>query len=76
MILYTIIPPEEIFAEEEWSQEAAPPLEVQVDGVILSVSPGKRGSARVERVISTNPEDYLRPSFQPGNLLLLSERDL
>ncbi|MDI3279890.1 MAG: YlzJ-like family protein [Bacillota bacterium] len=74
MILYTILPPEEIFAEE-WGEEAAAPVEVQVDGVILSVSPGGNGSARVERVISTNPEDYLHPFFQPGSPVFLAGRD-
>jgi hypothetical protein len=65
--IYTIVPEEQIFAE------AAPSLsqvfEVQYQGVPLQVHYQGGRSFRVDRVLSTDPADYLNQSVQPGVFL-------
>lgn len=66
MILYTIYPPEVIFHREE---EAPKRREVTLEGgVRLELTADADGQYRVNRLISTNPADYLDPRFQPGRL--------
>lgn len=62
-MLHTVIPIEDVLAT------AAPsPVygEVVMGGRRLVVSFTAEGSARLERLISTNPLDYLHPRLQPG----------
>jgi len=75
-MLYTIIPLEEVFAAPPWatgpSGSAAaphPPVPAVVGGVQILVSPSYDGRNRVERVISTDPADYLNPRLAPGALI-------
>lgn len=75
-MLYTIIPLEEVFAAPPWAtgqadSQAAPQPAVPavVGGVQVLVSPSHDGKNRVERVISTNPVDYLDPRLAPGSLI-------
>lgn len=49
----------------------APRLEMQVGGRILQVIPGSGGSGTIERLISTDPRDYLDPAWQPGSQIAL-----
>ncbi len=74
MMLYTIIPFEAIFDSET---ESGPP-ESSADEVVIkqgSVSlltqalPG--GQYKINRIISTDPEDYLKPEWQPGSIMSL-----
>lgn len=65
MLIYSVVPPEVVFGQDG----ASPPVweEVELAGggrVILRREPG--GRAVVERVISTEPRDYLDPTLQPG----------
>ena len=65
MILYTVVPPEEIFPEEEERTFVT----ARYQGVSVVVEPVGDGRARLERVLSTDPEDYLRSDLQPGAIL-------
>ena len=47
--------------------------EVELGGVTMVVSPGENGMGRVERLISPNPQDYLRPEWQPGAMVSLPQ---
>jgi len=49
-----------------------PPQELWVEGRLLLVEPQEGGMARVIRLISGNPQDYLDPRFQPGTLIRIS----
>ncbi len=76
-MLYTIVPIEDIFSGA-WDAGgnrgagltaeglAAPPVELPLGGRRLIVSPQPDGSARLVRLISTDPADYLDPRWQPG----------
>lgn len=71
-MLYTIVPHEEIFAEEH-----EPELVEVVRGEMrLVVSPMSTGEAQVVRVISSNPNDYLLSNYQPGQTIKLIASDL
>ncbi|HLT58375.1 MAG TPA: YlzJ-like family protein [Limnochordales bacterium] len=63
MILWTIVPVEWVLEEDGPS----PPLmDVAVGALRLVLEAGADGSARIHRVLSTDPADYLRPELQPG----------
>ena len=63
MILYTILPAEQIFAEG-----AAPQCEcVSLDGMILEGVKGPDG-LQISRVISTDPAVYLDSRYSPGQV--------
>ena len=77
-MLYTIVPLEDVFAALPWAanhpgstgEPTAPvaPVPAVVGGVQVLVSPSYDGRNRVERVISTDPTDYLKPWLFPGTL--------
>jgi hypothetical protein len=71
MILYTIFPEEVIFAEAETENQypEAPPVEIEKNGVRLMVRTLAGGRAEVIRVISTDPQDFMNPEWQPGMIL-------
>lgn len=47
-------------------EQGASPLEMMVEGRLVQVLPDGDGTGVVERLISTNPQDYLDPRWQPG----------
>jgi len=47
-------------------------LEIVYRGKLLLVEPVSATQARVIRLVSTDPADFLRPDFQPGRLVSLS----
>ncbi len=73
MLYYTIIPDEDLFSEEDGSQAEASLLEVKHNGVTMLVTPTGNGRGRIQRLISSNPADYLHPALQPGNEIPICE---
>lgn len=71
MILYTIYDPNVIFKPQSFSEKQANAsyLELNFDGITVQVSQTNNKDYRVERIISTNPSDYLNPRFQPGSII-------
>lgn len=65
-MFYTIYPLELV-----WEEAAvdAPRVELQVEGRSLVAVPGAGGQLMVERLLSTDPNDYLDPHLQPGAAL-------
>lgn len=72
MILYTIVPTEEIFTEPDPPQT----FEVVRGEMRLLVSAAGGARATVVRVISSNPNDYLNPTLQPGEVIPLDAGDI
>lgn len=65
MVLWTVIPPEQIFpAASDSSYE-----EVHYEGAFLLTERLARNQLRIIRILSTNPNDFLRQELQPGRLL-------
>ncbi|MGE5403668.1 MAG: YlzJ-like family protein [Candidatus Saccharibacteria bacterium] len=51
----------------DYCEQASEEIEVHFDGVSrLVIAPTGVNRGTVLRLISTNPQDYLRPEFQPG----------
>lgn len=73
-LLYTIVPPEAIFGfdgdmEEEETVGNKGELAIEVQGVSMLVEPAGMGCGRVRRILSTNPQDFLDPRWQPGAMI-------
>lgn len=69
MILWTVMPLDVVFppTENTLSYE-----EIEVDGTKLIVERLSVTEAKVVRVISSNPADFLNPNYQPGTRLTYS----
>lgn len=63
-MLYTVMPVEMVMG---WDDEASDLVEVEVEGILMQVSPDGQGGGVIQRLISSDPQDYLRAEFQPGN---------
>lgn len=74
-MLYTIVPIETIFEEEESSgigKFTPAPITIRRDGIELLAEQLPGGEYRIQRLISTNPQDFLNPKWQPGSILAIS----
>lgn len=67
MVLYTIIPPEEIFSDDAEPAQ----IEASMGGIRVLVTPLGDGTARLERLLSTDPDHFLVPELQPGTIVTL-----
>ncbi len=63
MIIYTPIPPEGLFG---MTDSTASYTELEVNGARLVVEQTGMNQCRVVRLISTDPNDYLKAEYQPG----------
>jgi len=68
-LLYTMMPLEVIFGTEAEEKETLTELELNIGEVRLLVQPLSGGRAVINRIISTNPNDYLNPTWQPGSII-------
>jgi len=73
MILYTIYDHNVIFRDgvigEQQTNANTSYSEINVDGIMVQVVQTSTEDIRVERIISTNPADYLNPKIQPGSII-------
>lgn len=72
MLLYTIIPLEIIFDEEDEKHalvESPKEIEIKNGQTSIMCQQLPSGEMRVNRIISTNPQDYLNPHWQPGAIM-------
>jgi hypothetical protein len=71
MILYTIYDPNVIFKNSGSGDQQVNSSysEMSVSGIMMQVSQTNNKDFRVERILSTNPADYLNPRFQPGSII-------
>ncbi len=67
MIYWTPLDIERVF--DGWDEMRNNLVETNYDGMLLQVEPLEHGTARVVRLISGNPMDYLRPDVAPGSLI-------
>jgi hypothetical protein len=65
MILYTIMDTEFVLRHE--TPKTTPKMkEIVLNGIRLEVNNMDEQNYIINRIISTNPSDYLRPEIQPG----------
>jgi hypothetical protein len=67
MILYTVLPLEDVYDGLE--EEIPPTTHMVRNGVLMEVEMCGDFEAKVVRVISSNPNDYLAADNQPGSIL-------
>lgn len=65
MILYTLMPVDAVLEGTDREYEID---EITIDGVKLLVEPVNSRFGKISRLISTNPQDYLKPQFSPGSI--------
>ncbi|NLY75843.1 MAG: hypothetical protein GX075_11165 [Firmicutes bacterium] len=72
MFLYTIISPEAIF-DESGSETGVAQNEVEIrrgeTSLVAQALPD--GQFKITRIISTDPQDYLKPEWQPGTIMTI-----
>jgi len=66
MILYTPMPLEAVL---EGIENVDDLQEIQLNGITMQVKVMDTGKAQIVRLISPNPQDYLNPSYAPGNYI-------
>jgi uncharacterized Fe-S radical SAM superfamily protein PflX len=68
MILYSVIPTEVIF---QGMEQYNPQYEViELQGVSMQVERISYNEARIVRLYSLNPQDFLNPELSPGTLIV------
>lgn len=66
-MLFTVVPLEDVLDGME--NDPVPTVEMSVGGVTMELELEENFQAKVVRVISTDPRDYLNSSFQPGSTI-------
>ncbi len=66
MILHTVIKPELIFNALQPTEQESNIRIIQWNNIKLEVKPAGESNYKINRIISTNPNDYLHPQLQPG----------
>lgn len=65
-MIHTVMPMEVIFPPQESVSQLK---EMPYSGVNLLVEQLPNGRSRIERIISSNPRDFLNPQLQPGSVI-------
>lgn len=63
MIFWTVVPLESLLEDDTGVPQL---VDVPLGQMRLLVETGSDGTARIHRVLSTDPADYLRLELQPG----------
>jgi len=71
VILYTVMPLEAVFAGDD---KAGSMLELDLGSRRLLVEPLPAGQARIVKLLSTDPADFLRPEWQPGQVITMNPK--
>ncbi len=71
MILYTIYDHNVVMGSSpsDNTENSLNYSEISIDGVQVEVSRYGNSDYQVQRIISTNPYDYLNPKIQPGTII-------
>ena len=72
-LLWSIVPTDRIFGTEIHTEYMMRQVPSAAATLVLSDAGG--GMGKVERLISTNPNHYLNPDWQPGSLVRLADFD-
>jgi len=74
MIHYTPLPLEQVF--EGFEQMKFNYREIQLGDATMIIDQVSSSEGRIVRLNSPNPQDYLNPKYQPGNMLQFTSFDL
>jgi len=73
LILHTIVPVQYIFGDFT-AQTRLNYRIIEWNNIKLEVLPAGKQGYQINRIISTNPFDYLNPSLQPGTIIRLEPK--
>lgn len=65
-MFYTIVPEDQLL--EGWEDAVPVSFDVPFHSGLMEVEPIDMFSGKIVRIISSNPQDYLDPQYQPGSL--------
>ena len=68
-MLYTIVPMEQIFPANSEQKEQGVEAVLDIDGRRAICRRDHEGRWRLERLLSTDPNDFLDPRWQPGSIV-------
>ncbi len=68
MVIYTVVPAEAILGRADERHFA----ELSIGNTVVIVEPVDSGKGRIIRVCSTDPQHYLLPGLQPGDVVPLN----
>jgi len=72
MLLYTLVPLEQIFDEDDMDNKPRKKRRtLEVGKVMLEVEESNDAEYEIVKLISSNPADYLNTKYQPGNKIAL-----
>lgn len=69
MILYTVLPIEQVLEGIERERHF---VDIEIQGVTMTIEPVSAEEAMIVRIISTDPRDFLKPALQPGRKIRLT----
>lgn len=72
MVLYTIVPPEELLADLDAERQL---ITISREGFLMQVEPVSGARGCLVRMLSGNPQDFLDPRWQPGSIIDLVAAD-
>ncbi|MBM7581466.1 hypothetical protein JOD02_000289 [Caldicoprobacter guelmensis] len=72
MILHTIVPLQFVFGN--FTGQISDARIIEWNNVKLEVLPAGEQKYQINRILSTNPFDYLNPKLQPGTLIRLEPK--
>lgn len=71
MMFYTIMPADQIYPHEY--QRLTSYFEIMYNGIPIMVEHDGGSTLRIDRILSTNPADYLHSDIQPGSVIPIFE---
>lgn len=72
MILHTIISPDYILPNGLNNTEIVKTQEIEYKGIMLEVIELDKKTYAINRILSTNPKDFLKLELQPGAIIELT----
>jgi len=73
LIFYTAVNPEDVF--RDWDKQKPEYRDVKINGVDMQIETLPEGKAKIVRLYSCNPLDYLDSSLHPGTVISYSSLD-
>lgn len=70
MILWTPMPLEAVL--DGFDAPPRPAMEIRHGNLIMVIEPVTATRARIARIISSDPADYLNPLYEPGRTITLA----
>lgn len=67
MTFYTIMPTDQMYPQDH--QSLASYFEIIYNGIPIMVEHNGGSQLRIDRILSTNPADYLHNDIQPGTVI-------